>query len=306
MATPLVTIFARDLAENLYPSNEFYKNSRDDSPFIDGSKVNLPQAGTAPTGVTNPTDFPLTTEKRVDTAEEYNLDLFATYPTHLRIDEDLIVNYDKRAAILKDHSAVLNTMIADNFCDQWFPPAAAATYNHIRTTGSASAALAPGATGSRKAITLADIIAVATRMDAFDVPSENRYALIPSEMYADLLNIADFVSYEKRGMTDLIGKGLIGEVLGFKFFKRSRAGVYTNATPAVYKAHTAATATTDELACLFWQENAVRRAEGPTEVFINEKQAQYLGSLMNCAVRSGGRIARTDYKGVIALIQITT
>lgn len=304
MPTPLVTIFARDLAENLYPDNQFYKNSIDDSAFIEATKVNLAQAGDPPTGVKNPSSYPLTTERREDSAQEYNLDLFATKPTHIRIDEDLVVNYDKRQSILSNHSSVLNTMIADNFCDLWFPSPLA---NMVRTSGSsASSALAPGATGTRKAVVLADFINMMVKFDKWDLPSEDRFALFPTDMYADLLNIPEFINYEKRGLVNMIEKGLIGEVLGFKVYKRSRVGIYTNASTPVYKAYTATSAVTDNLAALFWQKSAVRRAEGSPEVLIADKRPEYLGSLMNTAVRAGGIISRADSKGVAALVQITT
>src|SRR5690242_19648611 len=43
--SPLVTIFARDIQENLFPDNSFYRRSINDDAFVSASKVNLPQAG---------------------------------------------------------------------------------------------------------------------------------------------------------------------------------------------------------------------------------------------------------------------
>ena len=140
-------------------------------------------------------------------------------------------------------------------------------------------------------------------MDKMEIPFDNRFALIPADMYGELQAIDKFLDYQNRGLVDLISKGFIGEILGFKLYKRSRAGVYTNASTPVMKVSGTATAVTDNLAALFWHANSVRRAEGSPEVFINDAQAQYLGSLMNTAVRAGGRISRTDKKGVIALVQ---
>lgn len=303
MAQPLKIIFAKDLQKNLYPKNEFYKNSVDDSSMIDGTKVVLPQAGAPPDTIKNPVDFPLALNSRVDGSEEYPLDLYATKPTHVRIDENLVVAYDKRVAILEDHKSSLNTKIADGMADVWFPDASLGATNYVRTTGAAVSTLAPGATGTRKAVALADFVKVVTLMDNMEIPEEDRYGLIPSTMYGDLVLIPEFMDYQKRGLVDLIAKGWIGEIMGVKIYKRSRAGVYSNAGTPAFKPSGSSIATTDNLSALFWQKGMVRRGEGEVKIFIKENDPQLLGSAFNAAVRAGGRRSRTDGKGVISLIQ---
>lgn len=298
--SPLVAIFAKDLQKNLYPDNEFYKNSKDDSVWVQASKVILPQAGAKPNVEIDRTTLPATITKRTDTAEEYNLAEFTSDPTLLQDTEAMQLSYAKRASILEDHVATINTKVADYFGQAFLPTLAA---NMVRTSGSSIVATAPGASGNRKALTDADLIKAVTLLDRMDVPMNERYAAITAEMYANLLALDKFVDYQKRGLTDLVAKGWIGEIYGLKIYKRSYLGVYDNTGTPVKKALGAATATTDNEAMLIWQRNAVRRAESGVKVFMDQDKPEYYGSVFSAMVNAGGRIARTDQKGVVAIVQ---
>lgn len=299
-ASPLTVAFAKDIQENLYPDNAFYKQSKDDSIWVSNNEVRLPQAGAAPTVEINRNVLPAQIKQRVDDAESYFLQEFTTDPILIQDTEEMQLSYAKRASVLGDHVNQLNTTIADNFAQIWLPTLGA---NMVRTTGAAVAATAPGATGNRKAITDADWIAAVTLMDRMDIPAEDRYACIPASLYAQLLAIDKFVNYQTRGLVDLVGKGFIGELYGIKLYKRSRLALYDNSGTPVKKALGAATATTDNEAVLIWHKEKVRRAEGMVKVYSDLDKPEYYGSVFSAKVNSGGRIARTDQKGVVAIIQ---
>lgn len=299
-ASPLVTSFTKQIKENLYPDNSFYKNSIDHSPYVNGDKVNVPQSGTNPTVTVNPSSFPLTVSQSTETALEYSINSHVTLPTHITDDEELIVSYDKRAHVLRKHINTINTSIADYFAYDWSPTVAGA---FVRTSGADGTSLAPSATGTRKKITLQDWIDAATVLDAQDIPMDGRFALVPSKMYNEMYAIDSFIDYQKRGVVDMLAKGIIGEILGIKIYKRSRAGLYTNAgTPVKVPVGTAGAAT-HNMAILIWHQDSVARAEGGTKVYINPDKAEYVGGLFNARVRAGGQIDREDGKGVVAIIQ---
>lgn len=299
-ASPLVIQFAKDIQDNIYPANEFYKQSVDDSVWIDGITVRLPQAGVAPNVVTNRTTLPATIAKRTDSAEEYNIDEHTTDPTLIQDTEEMIVSYQKRASVLMNHTETINTKVADNFAQIWSPTQSG---NILRTSGPSISVTSPGATGNRKAIADADLIAAVTLLDRMDISAEERYMLIPASMYGQLLALDKFVNYQSRGLVDLVGKGFIGEIYGLKIYKRSRAALYDNTGTPVKKAIGAAAATTDNESVLIWHKSKVRRAEGGAKVYMNEAKAEYYGSIFSAKVNSGGRIARTDEKGVVTIVQ---
>ena len=298
----LVTRFAKDAEEKMYPNNEFYKNSVDDSQYLDGKTVRRPVSGDDPSVQTNPTAFPLTMSERADDSSDYDIDFFTTEPQFVRVDEEMQTNYNKRQSIIAGHTKVLNVKIADNFAYTWAPVLAA---NMVRTTGAAATATAPGATGNRLKLTKEDFLSASAILDEANVPESGRFAVVPSKMYSQMLGIADFVDYTKTGRQDMLAKGLIGEVLGIQIYKRSRVVVYTDAGTPVKKAPGAATATTDNQAILIWHESMVYRAEGKVKVTIDNPSTLLAGaSAFNAQVFAGGR-NRADELGVVAIIQTT-
>lgn len=300
MASPLVITFAKDIQENLYPDNEFYKQSRDDSAWIDGKTVRLPQAGAVSRSQKNRNVLPAQVKKRDDTAEEYDIDEFTTDPILIQDTEAMQLSFLKRASVLTDLISTLNTDIADNYSQIWMPTLAT---NIVRSSGGSVAATSPGATGTRKAIADADLIAAITLMDRMEVPANDRFMGIPTDLYAQLLALDKFVDYQKRGLVDLVSKGWIGEIYNCKIYKRSRFAIYDNTGTPIKKAYDAAPATTDNQAVLLWQKSMVRRAEGEIKVFEMIDDPGYYGSIFSALVNSGGRIARTDQKGVISIVQ---
>jgi len=302
-AVATAIVFAKTLEENIYPANEFYKQSIDDTPFIDndgnGDTVRKGVAGTKPGVSKNRSSLPATISKRTDDLDDYSIDEYTSDPSLIQVTEDLIVRYDKRMSLLSNHADAINTSVADNLANLWLPDGAA---NIVRSTGVATrTASAPAATGTRKRVTKADIISVAEIMNRMDVPSANRFMLIPAEFLSDMLLIDDFVHADKIGKTALVD-GSIGRILGYDVFMRSTTGVYDNTATPVKKAVGAAGAITDNLAALFWYKNWVNRAEGNAQVFINEDKAEYYGAIMSAMVRAGGK-ARKDKKGVVALVE---
>lgn len=298
-AAPLVTIFTKDIEEKLYPENEFYQHAVDDSVWIKGNKVVRGVAGVSPGVTTNPTVFPLTANQRADDSNEYTISQHVTDPVILTRDEELIVNYNKRQSILNDHINTLNTRIADNFAYTWAPTAAGLI---IPTSGAAVAAGASAQTGQRKAITKEDFVAAFTLLVKQNAKGQ-KYAVVPAEMYSQLLLIPDFVDYTKTGRADILKTGLIGEIVSIKIYLRSYTTLYTNA--GVKKPITTAGAASDNQSILVWDETSVYKALGKVNVNIENRPATYLGDILNADVRSGGN-TRKDGTGAVSITQSAT
>ena len=299
MAEQIIKLFSKDLQENLFPKNEFYKQSKVDGNI--GAKfgtVEVPQAGATPGVTVNPSSFPLTPAQRTDDVKVYTVDNYATDPIHIEDVNEAVTNYSKRMDILKDHTRTLNTRIAEEMAFAWSPTLLA---QKNFTTGTADAtALAPGATGTRNALTREDLSDLAIKFDIDDVASDSRNILVDARLYAQLLKIDSFINFDYTNRKPTVD-GQVGELFGMKVFKRSSATYYDAA--GVKKAVGAATAVTDNLGILAWSNDFVRRAEGAVKVYADMNNPLYLGSIFNAAVRAGGTAGRTDEKGVYALIQ---
>lgn len=291
-------IWTRDIAENLYPKNSFMDFSMTDDD-IEGTTVHTHEAGVASNIEEDRTELPAPIKKRTDVAGTYEIQEFTSDPILIQKTEEVELSYNKRQSVISNDTMNMRTRIANNLAYRWAPSLAA---NIIRTSGANRTATAPGATGTRKSVAKADIISLRELFDGWDIDDEGRIVLIPSSMYADILAIDDFVHANKIGSANIV-KGSIGMLYNFNVMMRSRGPVYDNSGTPAAKHPTATAATTDNLSCLAWHPNFVRKANSEIEMFDNPAQAAYYGDIMSFLVRSGGKKRYSDEKGVAAIVQ---
>jgi hypothetical protein len=296
-------IWVNYIIGNLFKDNSFLTKCHDESEYVlGGAVVHIPQAGAKPNVVKNRTVYPATMVRRTDTDITYAIDEYSTDPTHITDAEAKEISYDKINSVLGEHIAALTENYADDLLYKWAPTLAA---QMVRTTGSASStALAPGATGTRKKFVKADLQAARAVMNKNNIPLEERYALIPTDMYMQLIEDADLLVRDgaSGGEIDL-KNGIVMKLYGFNIMERSATTVYDNTGTPVPKAPGAATATTDNLSILCWQKHAVAKALGSTKFFETIGNAENYGDVYSAAVRLGGRKRRTNGEGVVAIIQ---
>ena len=140
-------------------------------------------------------------------------------------------------------------------------------------------------------------------MNKMNIPKENRYALVVSDMYDQLLTDATFTSTRDTIKDADLPNGVINRVYGFDILERSTVLKANNATLPVVKTPDAATATTDNGVVLCWQKDTVARAMGTIKPFQNIGDPQYYGDIYSFLVRMGGRKRRADGAGVIGIVQ---
>ena len=129
MAEQILKVFSKDLQKNLFPANEFYKQSKLDS--ANGGSVEVPQSGSKP-AVAMDASVPLTPTNRVDDVLTYSVHKFNTDPIYVEDANEAVINYPKRMDIMGDHIAALNTTIAEYIGTSWCP---ADGTNSLKTTG---------------------------------------------------------------------------------------------------------------------------------------------------------------------------
>ena len=290
--------FSSDLQKNLFPANEYYKQSKNDSAFIDNDSVQLPHVGTIPT-----VELDRTTkgdaQKRTDSASEYKLREFSTDPTWLQYSEALLVAYDKRASILSEHVMALNTAVADYMAAAW---GGSDNVTAIRTTGTGRPISGvPSGTGDRRRVVLQDLLNVQKQFNEDNIPQAGRFAVITPAFMEDMLQIPEVKSADFNNTKPLVN-GSVGRFLGIDFYVRSRVNVFTTgATIRPYGGST--TAATDCAGAIFWHKDFVRRAEGSNKIFLDIDDPELYGSAFSALVRAGGLAARKDGKGVINLVE---
>lgn len=296
-----------DIQENLFKDNAIINRAVNHDGFVNYKTVHVPQAGANPTITKNLAVFPATISQRSDSELTYSMDTYYVAPIHIEAgQETAFLSYDKRMSVLNQHINTLEDVLTNNALYKWAPSGAT---RQVRTTGSAVAtALAPSATGTRNAITLADILKAKAILDAENVPASGRVLLLPSDMYnAQLLAIADVYQAQSYGQSAL-PSGVVTRIHGFDVMIRSTVVVYDNtATPVIKAVNDAGTpsspAATDNLAALAYHPSFVAKAMGNTEVLINEQVAEFYGSIVSSFQLFGASKMRTAQTGVVAIVQ---
>ncbi len=297
-------IWAADIAENIFPSDSFVENSKDETMYCDGKRVTRANAGAKPTVVENRGSVPSVAVSRVDIATSYDLYEYTSDPTVIRDIEEIETTYNKRQDVLKDHYKAIQLMATMRCAYEW---GATTSSNIIRTSGAAAPAKLPGTTGSRKKVTLQDFWDLKTYFDDLDIEEKNRFVLFPAYMYNQFVldNRTELLSWDKTGKASY-NDGNLKNLAGFNIYTRGKNNLvrYDNsATPARLPV-TMATAATSNAAILAWHKDHVARARGDVKVYEKIDDPQYYGSIFSAMARAGGQKVYANELGVAAIVEI--
>lgn len=296
-----VQIWQKDIVENLYPDNGFAVKSVDDSAYVNAKKVHIPNAGKPSAVAVNRTQKPATATERTDNDLEYDIDELTTDPIYIP-DADMVeLSYDKRQSILANDREELTNVAAQNILYKW----ADGVKVFIATSGAATKAhTSKDATGNRKKITRADVLALMTKFNQDNVPEQGRYLLLDANMYADLLE--DLSESDRAGFFACADaeKGIVGKLYSFNVMQRSQV-LRTKGDKSLLKWSESNSA--NELAAgLAWQEKCVSRALGQVKMFANQQDALAYGDIYSFLVRTGGSRRRWDSSGVALVVEAPT
>ena len=307
-----VQIFADYIVEKLRKANPFLAFAVDESAkVLGGSVVHIPQSGAAPTTVKNRSTFPATAVKREDSFVTYALNVFSTDPTHVSWHEENEVSYDKTDSVLGDHVETLAEAVGDDMIYSWLqgyktdgktPDTIPAT-NVVFTSGASRATVEEGQTGNRKKITVADIQKIAVKFNKKNVAKQNRYLMLESNMYQELIeSLTDNQMAAFQGTANL-AEGIMGKLCGFNVLERSSVCNFTK--DGAPKLPGEAMAATDCIGGIAWQKDCVAKAIGDTKPFQDNDNPLYYGDVFSALVKSGGRCRRADWAGVAAIVEGT-
>lgn len=290
-------IWINSIVGNLFADNTFMGRSIDHSAFVNNLTVHVPNAGAAPTVVKGRSEFPASVGQRSDSDLNYSISEFTTDPFRISNAEEVELSYDKRENIISASRAALQEAVADELIKSWVPSG----FAKVATTGDSVDAHMASATGNRKAVTKADILAVKKEFDKNNIPQEGRCMLMDYEMYNQLLSALTESQANAFLASADAQKGIVGKLYGFDIYLRSKVLRVNAAGTAI----TSGTTATDGAGALAWQNTCVSRAMGETSLFEREKDPAYYGDIVSALVRAGGKYVRTDKAGVVVLYQGT-
>ena len=291
-------IWERSIVEHLFADNSFMSKAFNANDYVNQGKiVHIPQAGAASKVAKNRTQLPAEVKKRADSDLTYTLGEFTTDPILIPHADTVELSYSKRDSVLRQDKLALFDEVAKDFIFNWSP----ANSHTIQTTGAAADGVPHAtATGKRKALTRQDIATLMFRFNRDNIPQEGRYLLLDAAMYSELLN--DLTTAEAQAFHAAVDvkNGILGKFESFNIMMRSESALYTSSGP---KSWTTAAAASDLGAALAWHEQSVVRALGEVKAFEKESDPTYYGDVYSFLIRCGGRIRRSDNKGVWAIVQ---
>jgi hypothetical protein len=296
-----VEIWANYIIERLWKDNKFLQYAfSDDDKVLAGKIVHIPQPGSKPTTMKNRAVFPATAVRRVDTDIIYPLDEYTTDPTHIQDAEKVELSYDKINSVYGDHAGTLVEDVAGDAIYKWLVGIGAASI--LRTTGANTSEILTGATGTRKVMVHDTLRKAQKVMNKQNIPAEDRYALLSSDMADQLFESLSNTQYRDFSQYANAETGVIGKLYGFSIMQRSEVAT-SDVTGLIINPYGAAVEADTNDVSFCWQKNSVARAIGEVKFFENPDRAEYYGDVYSALLRFGGRRRRADNAGVVAIIQ---
>ena len=216
-------VWVSDIQNALNQNADFLPYSVDHSAYVAFGTVHIPQSGSNPTVVVAPSSFPLTISERTDTDRTYSLVQYALQPTLITNIDELQVSYDKRQSVIGQQMTTLAQTIGNYVATSW---CASGNDNIILTTGTAAGtALPPSGTGTRKQVALADIAALAAKLDKDNVPRMGRKLLMNVDMFWELFTISEVVRASYNGFqVNALATGVVAQLFGFNIVTGKQIG----------------------------------------------------------------------------------
>lgn len=291
-------LWISDIQENLKMNASFLANVTNHDGYVVNQTVHVPQAGSIIGATKDRVVLPAVVDQRTDLDLIYTTNQYSTNPVLVSNLEDFQINYDKRRSIMGEAFDSLTETIGNEalfaYCNGLTP---------ITTTGLDSPeALAPSATGNRKAVSIDDIKSMARELDKQNVPQSGRKLMMNVDMFYQLLSDSDLLnaSYTEFSKNTL-ETGMIARLFGFDIMIRNHVGVVS--AGGTLKAYGDTGAATDHLVCVAWHPAFVAKAVKTPDVMYNENDPSYYGSIFSAIVWAGFSRLRTDNRGVVVLRQ---
>lgn len=293
-------VWLKELVQPLFADNSFMSKAENDDQYVVENKiVHIPNsAAKLEVFEGKLKEKPVKATEWDDQDVTYDITVLRTQPVTVENPYAVELSYDKLQSVMAYSKEILYQKAAEYMLRQWFP---ASAENQIKTSGAAVSAHTLKAAGQRKAFNKRDVMAAARLFDSQDIPDTERYMLVDTWMYYQLLEsltASESLAFHKH--VD-IAKGVLGRLYNFDIMSRSTAGVYTSEN--VLQGKDVASAEGDLAAALAWHKKSLSRASGSEKMYHDEADPGYYGDVISFSKRIGGGKRRFDNKGLVAIIQ---
>ncbi len=309
-----VQIWRKYILEQLFKDNEFLSHSFrvGESSIVNGSIVHMPNAGANPGVERNRIVLPAEVTRREDVDVIYKLDEFTTDPVHISDIEKVELSYNKIGSVIGSQVSTLSDEVADWMIYKWLTKNTTGAVDTAVAWGAGSFVSTGGGAGSGngpnnqnlKKFTAADLAKARLAMNKLNVPKRDRYCMLPSIMYDELLQelgAGTIANLELQKAVDLPA-GVLFRLYGFNIMERSSVALMTKVTPTVLAPGTTETSS-HGYAALCWQKDKVETAIGEIKMFQNINDPTYYGDIYSALVRGGGRARYDSALGVVPIVQ---
>jgi len=277
---------------------------KDDSAFVyqggGVTTVHIPNAGTKATVTKGNDTYPVAVTKRTDSDNSYTLYNYEVGPLVVQIKDGQLNSYEQTESILRDQTGGLGERVASEILIGQYHYTSGL---YRATTGSDAPAHAPGGTGNRKSFIGADLRAALGILDKNKVGMNDRYLIVDSVMYWQLLTDLGYTAY-RDDSRNLGPDGKLLNLYGVTIIPMPTV-VYAT-TAGVVRAYGDSGTTTDMSVALLVQKNCTSMAMTDIYTQMNEAATGYFGGTYEATVMAGGKYRRTDKYGVVPIIQIGT
>lgn len=267
MANLQKEIWVNQIKENFYPNSSFLNYAKDFSGLVENHAINMAEAGVDPKVLINNTTYPIKIVQRVDKPIRVELDLFETENTLVRRPEVIQYSYDQLESVLMGHRNILRARTAEKAAHAFAPSEDSEFTPVIQTTGET--------VGTRKRLTIEDILLLKERFDDVCIPLENRYLVLNPKHVSDLI-LFDTKAF--KDITDIVN-GQPKRIAGFSVLQTSITPKY-NIADMTKKPFTEEALETDTFCSFSFQADEVMKADGEIYIYTKEDDPGERGTIV--------------------------
>ena len=205
--------------------------------------------------------------QRVDKPISIELDLFETENTLVRRPEVIEYSYDQLESVIMGHRSQLRAATAAKAAHAFAPQKDSVFTPVIMTTGET--------VGTRKRLTIADILLLKERFDDANIPFEDRYLVLNPKHLSDLI-LFDVKAF--KDITD-ITNGQPKKFAGFNILQTSCTATYNNTTWEKVE-FDAEKADTDTFCSFAFQKDEVMKADGQVHLYERFDDPEERGTIL--------------------------
>jgi hypothetical protein len=301
-------LWQSELQAQIFKKSDFMQKCMDLSFAADQAhRVHIPQSGSLVGAKVTPSSFPLTATRRTDTDHYFDMRQHYLDPIYGINIADLEKSYDYRMTVMSQQYLQIYEAVSDYMLYDW----AFGITAQVNTSGAGRAARdTTYQSGNRSGMTFTDLLEANRRLTKANIPVDGRVLILPTDMRADLnalIVAGGQLGYSLIVSDKISTDGYIGTLAGVQIIERSDVCWVSGTTvlsPTAVAAISGAGATLyAKQAGILYHPSYVAKSTGSIRIHFDADSPLYLGPVMNCDLRSGGKYMRSDLAGVCLIVE---